>query len=288
MANPRLIKKRLSSVKNIKKISKALEMVAASKVQKAQDKALASKPFADKIFELMGRLDSDITEKEIPLLRSTEVSGNRLFILVSSDRGLCGSLNSNLFRHLQNFVGTFSSGINYFITIGKKGRYFALKNGELLADFSEIIPREEAVSSITKTLTDEFISKKVDSVYVSYSNFISALNQVPEVKKLLPLVREKKTMSDQEVTEKTKYNYEPSEIELLNSAIPFYLEIQVRDTIFESEASEHSARMIAMKNATDNADNLSYSLNLQYNKVRQQAITTEISDIVTASLSLTT
>ena len=104
MANPRLIKKRLSSVKNIKKISKALEMVAASKVQKAQDKALASKPFADKIFELMGRLDSGVSEKEIPLLRSNEVSGNRLFVLVSSDRGLCGSLNSNLFRHLLSFA----------------------------------------------------------------------------------------------------------------------------------------------------------------------------------------
>ncbi len=285
MASQRLIKKRLSSVKNIKKISKALEMVAASKVQKAQDKAVASKPFAEKIYELMSRLDSKEAEKEIPLLRTGRITGNRLIILVSADRGLCGSLNTNLIRYTSDFLDNFREGINYFITLGKKGRIFALSRGELLADFSEIKPRQSAAASLTKSLVDEFVAKRVDSVYVAYNDFVTALNQESRVKQLLPLVS-----PDPEGKEKVgrpNYNYEPNETELLNLVIPFYLEVQIRDVINESEASEHSARMIAMKNATDNADNLSYSLNLQYNKVRQQAVTSEISDIVTASLTLT-
>ena len=289
MANQKAIKKRLSSVKNIKKISKALEMVAASKVQKAQEKALASKPFADRIFELMQRLDSKVSEKEIPLLRKDKITGNRLFIIVTSDRGLCGSLNSNLLRHISSFLENFKDGTNYFITVGKKGRFFSLEHGELLADFSDAKPKESAVTYITRSAMDEFLEKRIDSVYIVYSDFVSALNQEAKVKQMLPLVGNKKAGFEEEKNIKngSKYTYEPDETELLNMVIPFYLETQVRDVIFESEASEHSARMVAMKNATDNADNLSYNLNLQYNKIRQQAITTEISDIVTASASLT-
>lgn len=288
MANQKAIKKRLSSVKNIKKISKALEMVAASKVQKAQEKALASKPFADRIFELMQRLDSKVSEKEIPLLRKDKITGNRLFIIVTSDRGLCGSLNSNLLRHISSFLENFKDGTNYFITVGKKGRFFSLEHGELLADFSDAKPKESAVTYITRSAMDEFLEKRIDSVYIVYSDFVSALNQEAKVKQILPLVGNKKAGFEEEKNIKngSKYTYEPDETELLNMVIPFYLETQVRDVIFESEASEHSARMVAMKNATDNADNLSYNLNLQYNKIRQQAITTEISDIVTASASL--
>jgi len=289
MANQKAIKKRLSSVKNIKKISKALEMVAASKVQKAQEKALASKPFADRIFELMQKLDSKVSEKEIPLLRKDKITGNRLFIIVTSDRGLCGSLNSNLLRHISGFLENFKDGTNYFITVGKKGRFFSLEHGELLADFSDAKPKESAVTYITRSAMDEFLEKRIDSVYIVYSDFVSALNQEAKVKQILPLVGNKKAGFEEEKNIKngSKYTYEPDETELLNMVIPFYLETQVRDVIFESEASEHSARMVAMKNATDNADNLSYNLNLQYNKIRQQAITTEISDIVTASASLT-
>jgi len=285
MTSQRIIKKRLSSVKNIKKISKALEMVAASKVQKAQDKAVASKPFAEKIYDLMGRLDTKAAEKEIPLLRTGRITGNRLIILVSADRGLCGSLNTNLIRYLSEFLDNFRGGVNYFITLGKKGRIFALSQGELLADFSDIKPKQSAAVSLTRSLIDEFVGGRVDSVYVAYNDFVTALNQESRVKQLLPLLK-----SDFETNKEDKrvnYNYEPSEAELLNLVIPFYLEVQIRDVIYESEASEHSARMIAMKNATDNADNLSYSLNLQYNKIRQQAVTSEISDIVTASLTLT-
>lgn len=284
MANQKSIKKRLSSVKNIKKISKALEMVAASKVQKAQDKAFASKPFADKIYELMGRLDTDASEKEIPLLRKNRITGNRLITIVAPDRGLCGSLNSNLFRYLNRFLENFNNGNNKFITVGKKGRIFSLEHGELLADFSDIKPKENAVSFITKTITDEFTQGKVDSVFLCFSDFVSALDQRARVKQILPLVREE-SGTEESIKERSKYNYEPGEVELLSSVIPFYLEVAVRDVIFESEASEHSARMIAMKNATENADNLSYSLLLQYNKIRQQGVTSEISDIVTASLS---
>lgn len=288
MANQKAIKKRLSSVKNIKKISKALEMVAASKVQKAQEKALASKPFADRIFELMQRLDSKVSEKEVPLLRRDKITGNRLFIIVTSDRGLCGSLNSNLLRHISSFLENFKDGANYFITVGKKGRFFSLEHGELLADFSDAKPKESAVTYITRSAMDEFLEKRIDSVYIVYSDFISALNQEAKVKQILPLIGDKNAGFEEEKNIKngSKYTYEPDETELLNMVIPFYLETQVRDVIFESEASEHSARMVAMKNATDNADNLSYNLNLQYNKIRQQAITTEISDIVTASASL--
>lgn len=285
MSNQRTIKKRILSVKNIKKISKALEMVAASKVQKAQDKATSSKPFAEKIYDLVARLKPAVSAKEIPLLRLNKVTGDRLFVIITSDRGLCGSLNSNLLRHTIRFLDNFNDGKNYFITVGKKGRNLAIENGELLADFSDIKPRISTVSFIAKTIIDEFVSQRIDACYLSYSDFISALNQEAKIKQILPL-SELKAGESQVLKTQVRYEYEPNEEELLKSVLPFYIENQVRDVLFESEASEHSARMVAMKNAADNADNLSYNLNLQYNKIRQQVVTSEISDIVTAGLSL--
>ncbi len=301
MANLRLLKKRVLSIKNIGKITRALEMVSASKVQRTQDKALKAKPYSQIIYELVSLLASNTKQEEVPLMRDPKVVKADLYILISTNRGLVGSLNNNLFK----FVGKNlkeSQGIeHYFITVGKKGRYFAVKNGKLLADFSETKDFQALVGSLVKLISDGFIKEEFDSVYVVYSDFINILIQKPRVKRILPvtnLLLEKEKKRDhfeiigdyQEnkeiIKEKVVYYFEPDPVSVLNSLLPFYLEIQIAESFYESEASENSARMVAMKNATENSRELSGLLSLEYNKERQSMITTEISDITTAQLSL--
>lgn len=301
MANPRLIKKRVKSIKNINKITKALEMVAASKVQKAQEKAVNAKPFAEKIYQLVQSFASQADTATIPLLRSPKEIRSDLYVLVSTNRGLAGNINTNLFRLLSRQLLTSLVKSHSFITIGKKGRNIALGQGDLLADFSDYMPPESAVPYIIKAVTDAFVEEKVDAVYIVYNDFISALRQDPKIKRLLPLSKEDIALSDESEAFELKgdqndkeekgeknvlYNFEPSPEAVLKELLPFYLEIQMTEILLEAEASEHSARMVAMKNASDNAKELSYNLSLEYNKARQSSITTEINDIVTAGLSL--
>jgi len=297
MANARLIKKRVSSVNNIKKITKALEMVAASKVQKAQEKAVNAKPFAEKVYEMVQSLAGNIDPKLIPLLRMPEKEESSLYIVVSTNRGLAGSLNTNLIRTLTEHI--ILSGIKkkFFVTVGKKAISTVLESGKLIADFSEYDPQETSVPHIMKLLTESFLNEEVDSVYVIYNEFLTALTQEPRVKKLLPIVpneltseREFEILGEKSAVEKksaiSPYNFEPTAELVLTQLLPFYLEVQLTEVLLEAEASEHSARMVSMKNASENAENLSFNLSLEYNKARQSAITTEINDIVTARISL--
>ncbi len=302
MANPRLIKKRVGSIKNIGKITKALEMVSASKIQKAQNKAISAKPYALAIYELIGNLSGDSEIAGIPLMRQSGEVRNDLYILISTNRGLAGSLNTNLFRKIEVYIGGKSEANHHFITIGKKGRNYALANGTLEADLSSEKESGTIIAAITNIITDGFIGEKFDEVYIVYSDFITALTQSPTIKKILPIERkvlkeeveagtfdivgrEGEKRSDT-LAEKTNYYYEPDPVTVLSNLLPFYLEIQIAEALFEAEASEHSARMIAMKNASDNASELSGGLALLYNKARQAAITTEISDITTAQATL--
>ncbi len=282
MSNPRFIKKRVKSIKNINKITKALEMVAASKVQRAQDKAMLGKPYSQKVLELVQSLagEKDVDMNQVPLMRVSVSPQKRLFVLISTNRGLAGSLNTNLFREVIRTVKE-TPRTNLFITVGKKGRSLALTHGELIGDFSDYNPREAASAAIASEIIDTFTREVVDEVYLVYSDFVSALNQKPTIKKILPLIIEQS-----ESIERPLYSFEPSPTEVLSQLLPFYIEVILAEAIFEAEASEHSARMIAMKNASDNAKSLGESLSLEYNNARQQAITTEINDIVTAGLSL--
>lgn len=299
MINPRLIKKRLSSVKNIGKITKALEMVSASKVQKLMDKAISAKPYARLIYELVGDLAGDIESMEISLMRQPLMQKCDLYILVSTNRGLAGSLNTNLFKKVTKHLEGRNIEHN-FITIGKKGRNFALLNGRLVADFSDYKVKTDVVSAVNKILVEGFIDETYDAVYIAYSDFITALTQEPSVKQILPIRREElssskdgasileKENSDKgnNVNRQKSFYYEPDPVTVMGNLLPYYLEIQLVESLYEAEASEHASRMIAMKNASDNSEELSLGLSLEYNKGRQSLITTEISDITTAQASL--
>lgn len=299
MINPRLIKKRLSSVKNIGKITKALEMVSASKVQKLTEKALNAKPYAKLIYELVGNLAGDSEAMEVSLMKQPEKIESELYIIISTNRGLAGSLNTNLFRNLSKHLEGNNLKHN-FITIGKKGRSFALLNGNLVADFSDYKEKTDIVSSVNKIIVDGFIDGTYDAVYIVYSDFITALSQEPSVKRILPIEKSELTSEqmDTEIkgrretefeklkTVKRSFHYEPDPVTVMESLLPYYLEIQLVESLYEAEASEHASRMIAMKNASDNSEELSFGLSLEYNKGRQSLITTEISDITTAQASL--
>jgi F-type H+-transporting ATPase subunit gamma len=295
MANPKLIKTRVSSIKNIRKITRALEMVSASKVQKAQSKAINSRPFADKIYELVQNLGGKVDTTAIPLLRTPESRKNALFVLISTNKGLAGSLNTNLFRFLNGFLQKNNYAKKSFVTLGKKGRNFALTQGELLADFSDIQPFESAVGPIIKIITDSFIKEETDEIYLVYSDFITALTYEPRARRILPLEIESAPTKEPELTgkeseakefQKLPFSFEPSADAVLIKLLPFYLETLLTEVIYEAEASEHSARMVAMKNASENANQLAENLQHEYNSARQQTITTEINDIVTAKVSL--
>lgn len=302
MANPRLIKKRVGSIRNIGKITKALEMVSASKIQKAQSKALSAKPYAAAIYEMIANLSLEFESKEIPLMRQPKIINNDLYVLISTNRGLAGSLNVNLFKKIESHIAGRGKINHNFITLGKKGRFFAVTNGKLLADLSEENERVAIVSVITKIITEGFAKDSYDEVYIAYSDFITALAQAPSVKKILPVsqnlleeIKSKKSFeivghedqNNPDLTQSTvKFHYEPDPISVLNNLLPFYIETQIAEAIFEAEASEHSARMIAMKNAYDNATELSENLSLEYNKARQSMITTEINDITVAQSSV--
>ncbi|OGM64689.1 ATP synthase F1 subunit gamma [Candidatus Woesebacteria bacterium RIFCSPLOWO2_01_FULL_39_21] len=277
MENPRLIKKRIQSVKNIRKITKALEMVSASKVRASQIRARAGKPYSQKVYELVSELSGKADGEKIDLFEKGK-GQKRLYILVSTNKGLCGSLNTNLFRSVMKDTGDISKEERLFVTVGKKAVSFALANGTLIADFSDVL-KENALAAIISLVVEEFKKGNVSKVYIAYSDFVNALTQIPQLKKLLPISRDNLLVKDES---SQIYIFEPEAKHVLEMMLPFYLEVQLKGAFLESEASEHSARMLAMKSASDNAYNLSEALNLVYNEVRQQTITDEIADVTRA------
>lgn len=261
-----------------------MQMVAASKMKKAQERAVSGKPYAEKISEAVKELSSRTNPENHPLLKRDIKTGKTLIILISTNKGLCGGLNTNLFRTL---VSGFSEKTNTeFITLGKKGEHFVAATGRsLIADFSDTVPFTQSVPALTSLVVDGFIKENYKEVYLVYNNFISALRQVPIQKKLLPLGMFEED-SRSEKSNFSEFMIEPSESEVLNALLPSYIENQIRAGVLEAEASEQSARMIAMKNATDSAIDLMTDLTLEYNKARQEKITYEIADIVTARIAV--
>ena len=284
MANIKLIKRRKKSAQNISQITRAMEMVAASKMKKAQETALNSKPYTDRITLAIKELASKINRNDFPLLNQGNPEGRKLIILISTNKGLCGGLNTNLFRYLLHSLSDEEK--TEFISIGRKGEYFVIKsNKKLLADFSKDLPFTKSVPAVTKMFVEGFLNGTYKEVYLVYNNFVSALTQEPVRKKILPIEYLEETDNVAQ-TNFSEFLLEPSPIEVLNSLLPHYLENQLRTAIFEAEASEQSARMIAMKNATDAALDLIDDLTLQFNKARQEKITYELADIVTARMAV--
>lgn len=265
-------------------------MVAASRMKKAQDAAIAAKPYQEKIFEAVEILSSGVPREINPLLQKGNEKGKTLVVLISTNKGLCGGLNTTLFRQTAKwFEG--QKDVEY-VTLGKKGQQFVVRSEEkLTADF-----QEDNFLDIAQPVTELFVSNFLDGtykeVYLVYNKFISSLKQEPVRTRVLPIEIEKQEDAEDSTGPGTlddsmqEFLIEPSPERVLNALIPHYIEVQVRGAILNAAASEQSARMIAMKNATDNAVNFIGDLTLTYNRLRQEKITYEIADIVTARLSV--
>jgi F-type H+-transporting ATPase subunit gamma len=273
----RLIRRRIRTVKSTAKITKAMEMIAASKMRQAQLRVLAARPYAEKMREVLADLSTQPRgQDEIhPLLQQREVK--RIAVIhITSDRGLCGGLNANINRRTAGFILEQKVPVAVII-VGRKGRDFMRRYGrEILAEFTQLGDRPTLLDTtpISRIVIDDYTRGVVDEVYLAYTQFISTVNQRPVLWKLLPIEPARK-----EQTSNVEYIYEPAPAVVLENLLPRYVEMQVYHAILESIASEQSARMVAMRNATDNANDMINELTLLYNKVRQELITNELLDI---------
>lgn len=286
MASIRILRRRIKSAKNIAQITKAMELVAASKMKKAQAQAIAGKQYAQKIYEMVTELAAKTDVANHPyLVRPKTLTGKRLIVLISTTKGLCGGLNSALFRFYVKTYPDFHK--QDIVTIGKKGSGLVIRLGaKLFADFSETTPFVTAVPAVVELMVEEYLAGHYDGVDVVFNEFKSALQQTPKKKTVLPLTIEAGVEEKDKTDNFAEFLIEPSKQEVFDALLPHYLENQIRDAILQAEASEHSARMVAMRNATDNALSLIDELTLMFNKERQAKITFEIADIVTARLAV--
>lgn len=287
MANAREVRLRIRSVKNIAQVTRALQAVSASNVRKAMAAMLRTRPYATKAWQVLTHIAGQPGRASLhPLLVPREEDRRELVVLVAGDRGLAGAYNSNIVRFTLQHFDSHTVPVSY-IAIGRKGRDMLIRRRkDIIAEFSHLpaAPTFADVSAIGRLAVDEFLAGNADRVYLVYTDFINMVKQVPDMKQLLPLeigIGEGRV----EVFEQTKkasaaYIYEPSEEEILDEIVPRFTALQVYQAIMESLASEHAARMVAMKNATDSATDLASALQLEYNKARQQGITSEILDIV--------
>src|SRR5690606_17116049 len=293
MATAREIQKRIRSVKNIAQITRALEAVAASRVRRAQARVFASRAFAEKAWEILLNVQASGRSGEVlhPLLEERSDIKNIMVVLITSDRGLKGAFNTNIIRVATRFADRMGKPVQ-FVTIGRKGRDSLVRAGKnVVAEFTGI-PAEPTIADIapaTRLAIDSFLSGEVDDVYIAYTDFINTLTQRPVVLGWLPLIPHQ--IDDSVAAEYVKavpavssnalaYDYEPSPEAILQEIVPRFTELQLYQALLESQASEYSAQMVAMRNASENAGHLVGDLTLEYNKARQAAITAEILDIV--------
>ena len=293
MATAGEVKKRIRSVKNISQITRALEAVSASRVRKAQARVLASRAYAEKSWEILLNIQN-ASVKGIPLhpllTARTEIK-QVMVVLITSDRGLAGAFNSNIIRIAQRFSHRIGKPVRY-VSVGKKGRDSLIRSGaNVIAEFSTFgsDPTVADIAPVARLAIDEFLGGTVDSVFIAYTDFVNTLTQRPVVLPWLPLLPFstedtllKESLKDIPTVSASKsdYEYEPDATAILDEIVPRFTELQLYQALLESQASEHSARMVAMRNASDNATQLIGDLTLVYNKVRQAAITAEILDIV--------
>ena len=292
MASAREMRLRIRSVKNISQVTRALQAVSAAKVRKAQQAVMATRAYAGKAYDILVGLSQQPGNLANlhPLLTTREPVKAIDVILVSGDRGLAGAYNSNVVREGLIFAKTQTVPIRW-VTVGRKGRDMLFRRRQqIVAEFSGLsaAPTAVDIAPIARTVIDDFLNGAVDQVFVVYTNFISTARQEPTVKQLLPLnvatlsrggMASGKNEAASGSANLLPYIYEPSAEELLNAILPRFTQLQVLQTILESLASEHSARMVAMQNATDNAQELVAGLQLDYNKARQLAITSDLLDI---------
>jgi F-type H+-transporting ATPase subunit gamma len=291
MANTQDIRRRIKSIRSTAQITKAMQMVAASKMRRAQQSALAGRPYAALMNRVLVSLQKRTDPTFHPLLQVRELK-KELVLIIGTDKGLAGALNTNLFREAANFDLTKT----VFMVTGKKARQFIGRSKrELWADFElKDAPSFVETKPLSKFCIEKFLTRDVDKVSVLYTHFINTINQKPVVQTLLPISAfdlpkgEKTEGAGADVDPMLGYVFEPNALEVLDVMLPYYIEYQVYQMILDARASEHSSRMVAMKNATDNAHQFIKDLTLEYNKMRQASITTELLEIATAQMALGT
>ena len=284
MPSAREMRLRIRSVKNIAQVTRALQAVSASKVRKAVQAVTATRPYATQAWKVLKHLADQPGQTSLhPLLVPRAEVKNILVVLITSDRGLAGAYNTNILR--QALIQFRDSNVPVeYVAVGRKGRDLLLRRRKkVIADFSNLPPAPSFsdVSAIGKLVVDEFMESHYDEVYLAYTDYVNMVKQEPAIKKLLPLEVDKHDhIHDFEVKKSNSvFSYEPDQTELLNQIVPRFTGLQVYQAILESMASEHAARMVAMRNATDNAGELADYLSLEYNKARQQSITNDMLDI---------
>lgn len=291
MASVREIKRRISSVKNIGQVTRALEAVSASKARRAQKQAESSRDYTQGAWEVLVNLSGQPGGIEHPLMTVHDRVDTILMVLLTSDRGLAGAYNLNIIRVAEDFIARHAPDANIkWVSVGRKGRdHLVRRNRDIIAEFSDL-PAEVGIRDVVPIgdiIVDEFLKGSVQQVFVAYTDFVNVMAQRPRVINLLPLKPyEAMVASDyfkaepaQTVTNR-EYIYEPQASMIVDTIVPRFNALQIYQAILEAVASEHSARMVAMQNASKNADELVDSLTLEYNKARQTAITSEILDIV--------
>ena len=280
MAAAKEIRTKIKSVQNTQKITRAMEMVAASKMRKAQDRMAEARPYAEKIRTVISHLAAGQLEYVHPFMHEREVKRVG-YIVVSTDRGLCGALNTNSFRNLiQHVDGWREQGVEAeFVAIGQKASMFLKRfSGALTAQATHLgdAPALDQLIGTIKVVLDAYLEGRVDRVYLVFNRFVNSMTQEPNIEQLIP----RPASVEQEIEHHWDYIYEPSSEEVIDMLLTRYVESLVYQGVVENVACEMAARMVAMKAASDNAGSLISDLQLAYNKARQAAITQEISEIV--------
>ena len=277
---------KIKSVQSTKKVTSALEMVSASKIKKAKDQMLEARPYAKQMQKIIGHMAHSSPEYRHPFMKEREVKRVG-YVIISTDRGLCGGLNTNLFKksvkHMQEWQ---EKNVEVdVVTVGNKASSFFKKVAvDMKASIPSLGDNPELTDLIglVKVMLDAFAQEKIDRLYLVFNDFVNSITQKPEVQQLLPL----EPVKDDQIRDNFDYLYEPEAKEVLEFVLGRYVESLVYQGVLENLASEHAARMVAMKNATDNATDLIKELQLIYNKARQAAITQEISEIVSGAAAV--
>ncbi|HZC05947.1 MAG TPA: ATP synthase F1 subunit gamma [Ktedonobacterales bacterium] len=292
MPSTQEIRRRIRSVRNVAQITRAVQLVASSKMRRAQERVTASRPYAEQLSKLLSRVASQADDlNDLPLMRKHDVKRVAI-VLVTPDRGLAGALNSNLNRRAAQLAQELRREYNNpslpitFVAVGRKGRDFLTRSRQnLLAEFTTLgdQPKPHDVRAIARTVTDAYINGEIDRALLVYPRFVSMVAQTPTVTQLLPV---EPPEAEETAGAAPQYIFEPDAQQIFAELLPRYVETQIYQPLLETIASFYSAQMLAMKNATDSANDLLDDLTLTYNKVRQSAITTQILEVVSGANAL--
>ena len=286
MASLKSIKKRIVSVKNTRQITKAMKMVSAAKLRRAQENVVAARPYAQKMGEVLQSLAANLEGNQHPLLEKRDAK-KLLLVVVTSDRGLCGGFNSNLCKAAERYIKEQNSAFEQIsvMTLGRKGYEFLKSRYTVYKNFPNMLakPNYQTAAMLAQDVIDGYLAEEYDQVVMLFNSFRTVMSQDITFQQLLPIVPEEKASVDEVAVE---YIYEPSVDDLLAEILPKNIEVQIFKAMLESVAGEHGARMTAMDSASKNASEMIGKLTLQYNRARQAAITTELMEIISGSESI--